>query len=934
MYSHKNKPSSVVAMPQASSWPLPILKGDHVLKNNTDSKVTDSSSCARRKWKKTPVAASIAALLLNPLAAYAADIVIDVVVPDGGEPEFSITGDNDGNANTINGVPFTAELEDGIAVFRIKGDLALEPGDTLTGYGDAPIALLARNDINLTGVSVDVSAQSSTPGPGGGAGGSGGDASPTIGGGGGGGDGGGGGAGGSVSGSGSDGADGTPGLQGGAGSSGTSGSRGGPAFSNNSGAGDAGRGGSGGVPGGAQVAVGAGADGRTKSFTECSSAAPAGGAGGDGLTGGAGGSGTAAEHGRNDITGEGLSGGGAGGGGGGGGSGGGGGGGAGGGGGGGGCGIAFEGGARGGNGSGGGSGGESTLGVKGGSGGGGGGAIELHAFGRATFAGELAANGGNGFSQVPPPPGNLGNRASDPGGGSGSGQQASSAGGKGGEGGQGGMGGLGGSGGDGAGGTIKLVASLLNAADASVSAAGGSRVGEDGDGRLLLASNAANPTVANIEGAVLETFAGPRALNTFIDGTVNTPYIAGLLGGAEVFGLTGLTSGDFPDVVSNANGAAAALVRLTSGPGAFADVYAGHDFLFFINLTSGALNNPRLGIGRDGFLDSLKAGGVEADPDFGGSGPRALSTLDAAEVYALLIPSDVEDFNFAADTAGGSEIANTRVLSEGGVLYLDGGGTTPPPPASGGLAASVLPGSRSVQTNNTATVFASMINSSASTGTGCKIEPITTLNANFSYQTTDPATNRPTGSANQPVDIPAGALQTFILSFMPQQATPPTDVRLRFGCDNLTPAPEISGVSTVQLSASDSAVPDVVALAGTLSNDGTVRVPGGAGVNALSVATVNVGTSSDINVTADTGNATLPVNLSVCETDPVTGACLGSAGASVSTSVGAGETPTFSVFVQARGNVSFDPGVNRIFVRFRDAGGVVRGSTSVAVTTQ
>jgi hypothetical protein len=54
---------------------------------------------------------------------------------------------------------------------------------------------------------------------------------------------------------------------------------------------------------------------------------------------------------------------------------------------------------------------------------------------------------------------------------------------------------------------------------------------------------------------------------------------------------------------------------------------------------------------------------------------------------------------------------------------------------------------------------------------------------------------------------------------------------------------------------------------------------------------------------------------------------------SVATSVTAGAMPTFSIFVTGTGTVPFDPANNQILVRFRDAGGVARGSTSVAVRT-
>jgi hypothetical protein len=176
-------------------------------------------------------------------------------------------------------------------------------------------------------------------------------------------------------------------------------------------------------------------------------------------------------------------------------------------------------------------------------------------------------------------------------------------------------------------------------------------------------------------------------------------------------------------------------------------------------------------------------------------------------------------------------------------------------------------------------------------------------------------------------------MQSFVFALTPSAAIAPTDVQLSFDCANTDPAPINVGLNTLLLSASVTPVPDIVALAATATNDGIVNIPGTNGTGAFAVATVNVGVGADITASADTGGASLPVNLFICQTDPGTGACLASLTSSVTTTINANATPTFAVFVQGGGTVTFDPAANRIFVRF-SSGGVTRGSTSVGVRIQ
>ncbi len=250
------------------------------------------------------------------------------------------------------------------------------------------------------------------------------------------------------------------------------------------------------------------------------------------------------------------------------------------------------------------------------------------------------------------------------------------------------------------------------------------------------------------------------------------------------------------------------------------------------------------------------------------------------------------------------------------------------------LGAAILPSSRSVQVGSLATLFGTIINSGPGTATFCTIAPATSVPANFMFQTTDPATNGLTGVADTPVDIPQGMAQSFLLAFTPTAPFNPTDVAFNFSCSNANAAPSYPGVNTLLLSASVVPVPDIVAISGTTTNDGTLHISGTTGSGAFAVAVANVGSSAQMNAVPDTGGANLPLTLSICQTNQSTGACLAPPSSSVPATVNNNATASFGIFATAGAAVPFMPAVNRIFVRFVDSGGVTRGSTSVAVQTQ
>lgn len=256
-------------------------------------------------------------------------------------------------------------------------------------------------------------------------------------------------------------------------------------------------------------------------------------------------------------------------------------------------------------------------------------------------------------------------------------------------------------------------------------------------------------------------------------------------------------------------------------------------------------------------------------------------------------------------------------------------------PGRTNLVGAVLPSGRSIRTNSVATVFATIINAGSQPAEGCWIQPETPLNALFSFQATDPATNAVTGSPNKSVTIGSGVAQSFVLTFIPDPSTNAQGVntRLRFKCTNADAAPVFDAVNTLLLSFDANPVPEIIPIAATPSNDGIVRIPGIPGSQSWSAASTNIGLTSTLTV-APQVTGTSAIRVVICKTNPSTAACLSAPTESVDVHFETNTIHTFSLFVNAADVVSFDPANTRINLTFTDVHGLIRGRTGVAVMTQ
>jgi len=259
--------------------------------------------------------------------------------------------------------------------------------------------------------------------------------------------------------------------------------------------------------------------------------------------------------------------------------------------------------------------------------------------------------------------------------------------------------------------------------------------------------------------------------------------------------------------------------------------------------------------------------------------------------------------------------------------------------SGGPVVAAVLPSSRAVQVGDTATAFATIINAGQVEAQNCGValSPGGDATGSFSFQTTD-VNNVANGTPNTAVNIAAGAAQSFVFAFTPNAPYAGGDMPLVFDCANTNPAAVTAGVNSFWMSASNTPGADIVAVSDTGSAVGLNTLPGVVETidrqknGAFVVAISNVGSAANLIARPVLSQDSITVTPRICQTNTTTGTCLASAAASVSFSIGANQTASFAIFVDDGLPVAFEPGNNRISVRFEE-GGALRGSTSVAVRT-
>jgi hypothetical protein len=157
------------------------------------------------------------------------------------------------------------------------------------------------------------------------------------------------------------------------------------------------------------------------------------------------------------------------------------------------------------------------------------------------------------------------------------------------------------------------------------------------------------------------------------------------------------------------------------------------------------------------------------------------------------------------------------------------------------------------------------------------------------------------------------------------------EVPIRVVCNNATAPVRTRGFNVLTLSFKATATVDVVASAKTPTPDNVLRIGGSSGTASFIVTGKSV-TAGTVTVKPST-STTLPLSLlRICELT-ASNTCKAGLANSVTRALAANRQVKWRVTARASGAIALDIVKKRILVEFTDNTGVLRGATSVAVTT-
>lgn len=254
-------------------------------------------------------------------------------------------------------------------------------------------------------------------------------------------------------------------------------------------------------------------------------------------------------------------------------------------------------------------------------------------------------------------------------------------------------------------------------------------------------------------------------------------------------------------------------------------------------------------------------------------------------------------------------------------------GATPAPATT--VLARLEPQARSPKTevDTTTTLYAK--NTGTSDAEGCWIEPDYPLASTFKYELLDTA-GAVVGLPMQMFSIPAGATQRVRVTFRPKlgYAAFGIEIPMRVKCLNAMGPPPRNGLNTMWLSFQDTRNVDVITTIATPGASGILQLPT-SGSRDYTVTTRNVGRRGRVRVRPyQIGN--IPVTATICELDTA-GACLAPHAASILRIFESGEIVRWQLRLTATAPIVRDEVTRRVIVELKDAFGIIRGQSSVAV---